>query len=80
MKDDIQRSLGRLEGTINTGFNAINERLDKLNGSIKTHEEKINLLETFRDNLQGRMSIIGAIGGVIGTLITIFFNKFINKN
>ena len=80
MKDDIQRSLGRLEGTISTGFKAINERLDKLNGSIKTHEEKINLLEAFRDNLQGRMSIIGAIGGVIGTLITIFFNKFINKN
>ena len=80
MKDDVQRSLGRIEGKLEEGFLNINKRLDGVNGSIKAHDTKINDLETFRDNLQGRMSIIGAIAGVIGAFITMLFNRFINKN
>lgn len=75
MTDDIQRSLGRIEGKVD----GINQRLDKVNGTLKDHSDKINLLETFRDNLQGRMTIIGAIAGFLGALITTIINRFIKQ-
>jgi len=70
MKQNEQYLLGEIKGEL-TG---IREQLIKMNGSLKSHSEKINLLETFRDNLQGRMGIIGSIAGLIGAMITIFIN------
>lgn len=80
MQDNIQRTLGNLEGTINEGFKAINNRLDKINGTIIRHEDKLNVFETFKDNLRGQMTIIGAVTGFIGAIVTMVINKFINKN
>ena len=77
--NEVQRSLGNLEGTLNEGFKAINNRLDKINGSVQSHSKKIDDLETFRDNFQGRMSIIGSVAGAIGAIITMIINHFINK-
>ena len=76
MKDDIQRSLGRIEG----GIQAINNRLDKINGTLAEHEDKLNAFETFKDNLKGQMTIFGAITGFVGAIITMIINRFISKN
>ena len=64
--DNTERTLGRMEGKID----GINQRLDRMNGTLRTHDEKIDELQSFRDNIQGRMSVIGAIGGVFGAAIT----------
>ncbi|MBE0538261.1 MAG: hypothetical protein IH620_01000, partial [Ignavibacterium sp.] len=59
MKQNEQYILGEIKGELI----GIREQLTKMNGSLKSNSEKINGLETFRDNLQGRMTIIGAIAG-----------------
>lgn len=69
-QDDIQYLLGEISGKLD----AINKRLDKINGTLDKHDNKINELETFKDNLQGRMTVISTIGGFIGGLITIIIN------
>jgi hypothetical protein len=72
---NVQRSLGRIESKVD----AINQRLDSMNGSIKDHATQINNLESFRDNLQGRMTILGTIAGFIGAMITAIINHFIKN-
>ena len=72
MKQNEQFLLGQIDGKVD----GIISRLDKMNGTLIDHNKKINLLETFRDNLQGRMTIIGAIAGFIGAMITILINHF----
>jgi len=74
-EDDIKYILGEINGKL-TG---IQDRLDKINGSIQRHEDRINALESFKDNFEGRMSIISAIGGFIGGIITILLNWFLRK-
>ena len=70
MTQKEQFLLGQIDGKVD----GIIDRLDKMNGTLIEHSKKINILETFRDNLQGRMSIIGAVAGFIGAVITIFIN------
>ncbi len=74
-QDDIQYLLGEISGKLD----AINQRLDKINGTLDKHDGKINELEKFRDNLQGKMTVISTIGGFIGGLITIVINYFTKK-
>lgn len=73
--DDIKYVLGEINGKLD----GICQRLDKMNGRLDKHEDKINELETFRDNLQGRLSILSAIAGFVGALISMFFRKFFNN-
>ena len=72
MTQKEQFLLGQIDGKVD----GIISRLDKMNGTLIEHGKKINLLETFRDILQGRMTIIGAISGFIGAMITILINYF----
>ena len=72
MKQNEQYLLGEIKGEL-TG---IREQLTKMNGTLIAHDKKINLLETFRDNWQGRLSIIGGIAGMIGAMITLLINYF----
>lgn len=74
-QDDIQYLLGEISGKLD----AINQRLDKINGTLDKHDGKINELEKFKDNLQGKMTIISTLGGFIGGLITIIINSFTKK-
>jgi len=39
----------------------------------------INDLQSFRDNLTGKLGIIGTIAGIIGSIITMIVNYFINN-
>ena len=72
---DICESIGRLEGKVD----GINGRLDKINGSIINHDGRINGIETFRDNLIGKISIIGIIFGFIGSIAVSLINWLFKK-
>lgn len=74
-QDGVQRALGRIEGKID----GIVSHIEKVDTLLKTHDDKINLLETFRDNLTGKISILGAIAGIIGFLITKVINYFVSR-
>jgi len=71
-QDDVKYLLGEINGKLE----GICERLDKINGTLSKHDDKINDLETFKDNLQGRMSVISAISGFIGGLISLLIRYF----
>lgn len=73
-QDDIKYLLGEINGKLD----GICQRLNKINGTIAKHEDKINDLETFRDNLQGRMSVISATSGFIGGIISLIIH-YLNK-
>ena len=75
-KNGIERSLGRIEGQLNSLVQYVKEINDANNKHFESLDKKINNLETFRDNLQGRMSVIGTIAGIIGGAITLIFNYF----
>jgi len=74
-QDDIQYLLGEISGKLD----AINQRLDKINGTLDKHDGKIDELEKFKDNLQGKMTIISTLGGFVGGLITIIINSLTKK-
>lgn len=69
--NDIEYLLGEINGKLE----GICQRLDKINGRLDRHDSKINELESFRDNLQGKLSIISSIGGFIGGIISFWFSK-----
>jgi len=69
--NDIYLVVGEIKGEVK----GINSRLDKVNGRIEKGEERTNKLETFCDTHEGREKgitlIMGIIGAVIGSLISI---------
>lgn len=73
--NNIERTLGELMGEVR----GINARLDRQNGSIRDCANKINMLETFRDTMVGKISIISAIFGLIGAGVLAVFNYFIKR-
>ena len=77
--DQISQAIGKLQGQVETGFTAINNRLDRQNGSIKCHDDRINELETFRDTMVGKISVISAIFGFIGAMVLAIVNWFLKK-
>lgn len=84
--DSIERAIGNLEGTMKIGFKEINRRLDKTNGTIEDHNDKIDDLETFKDQTKGaqketkRMAgIMGSIAGGFVTAVIWATTKFLNK-
>ena len=87
MKDDIQRSLGRIEGKVEEGFKNINKRLDGVNDSLKTHDTAINDLQTFKDETKGEAkgvikiaSIGGAIAGGFVTAVVWIASKLFKNS
>ena len=66
-------SVGRLEGKVD----GINARLDRTNGSIAKHDEKIDCLEANDNQLKGKMAIFGTIFGLIGGIIMAIVGRFI---
>ena len=75
-QDNLQRSLGNLEGTINEGFKAIVQRLDAMNGSLKTHETQIDGIKIDQAILKTKA---GFISGGVSLAIMVAWEFLKNK-
>jgi len=65
-REEILKALGNIEGKID----GINKRLDKINGSLSNHDDRINLNEHKVDTLSGKIKVIGALATVVaGSLL-----------
>jgi len=71
--DEILRAIGRLEGAMTEGFKAIHARQDVANGKLIKHDEKIDELESYRDQLKGRVAVIAGGVGFVGSLVVVWF-------
>lgn len=67
MMDDIERTLGRLEGTIEQGFKDIRDRMDRLHAGMY---EKSGLEPRLRD-VEGDVREIKTKAGMIATLVSV---------
>lgn len=58
--NQLMRGLGNIEGKVD----GINQRLDKLNGSVAKQEERIKSLENDRSKILGLAAGIGSMSGI----------------
>lgn len=65
------RAVGRIEG----GIDGINKRLDFVNGRLNKSEDNINDLQSFNDNLKGKITAWSVLGGAAITGIWEFFKS-----
>lgn len=64
-EEKILLSLGEIKGEVK----GINNRLDRMNGSLKTHDSKIDCLERDVNKAKGITTIISILFGVIGAAL-----------
>ena len=60
-REEILKAIGKLEGKID----GVNQRLDKINGSLLNHDDRINVNEHKIDTMSGKIKVIGAIATII---------------
>lgn len=77
-QQELSRALGHLEGTVETGFQSVNARLDEMDATmIRLHdsesgkrgelEKRVRLLESWKNWVLGIGSAVGAVIGAAGT-------------
>jgi hypothetical protein len=69
--EEIQRSLGRIEGKLD----GLNKRIDVSNGRLIKHEQDLNKLKTGQTILKTKAAIFAA-GGALIVLIVFEYVKF----
>ena len=79
MEDNILTHISEELGEIKGAVKGINRRLDITNGNIGKNQDKINQLETFRDNLTGKIVILVAIVGMIVSFVGSFAKDLISN-
>jgi hypothetical protein len=67
------RSLGNLEAKVD----GINERLDRINGTLEHHTEDIKDLELVNSERKGAWKVMVVIAGAVSTLIYFVLNKLL---
>ena len=70
---EIAKDVGEIKGEVK----GINKRLDITNGSVAKDKDRINKLETFKDNLSGKIIIIVAIIGLIVSVISSYLKDIV---
>lgn len=70
--DDIIRSLGRIEGTVQS----ILDQATKTNGRVTRLEEGFTALKVSEGVTTTKFSLIAAISGIVGASIWGLFNPF----
>ena len=77
--NEISRAIGNLEGTVASGFKSMNKRLDKVNGTINSHDTRINKVESEQDKAKGVATILGGMAGVVIVAIEYAIKKALGK-
>ena len=65
MSKDIQSEIYRIVGSIEGEVKGMNGRLDRINGTLKAHDNKIDFLEAESNKRKGIVTVIGGIAGVL---------------
>ena len=75
-------TLYQMVGEIKGEVKGISTRLDRLNGHLGNHDDRINKAEDTISNLKGRAAGAGAIAGFIGGVITVIIavSTFLRKS
>lgn len=73
--DDVMLAIGRLEGKVDTGFGAINQRLDTVNSRLNKHDDKISGLQSFQDKLVGKQTALSAAAGIVFGLVGAWISR-----
>ena len=68
---EIMRSLGRLEGKTD----AIISRLNGINGTLQSHDKRINETEADVASIKGKAAIIGSLFGAAAAIIGGFLRE-----
>ena len=76
---EIQRSLGRIEQGLDDLRDKVKHNCETTEKSISLLNKKVDSLETFKDNLQGKMTILGSVSGFIGGIISMLIDYFVKK-
>ena len=70
--DIILKAIGNLEAKVD----GVNSRLDRMNGTIKDHDDRINDNESKIDIGLGKASVIGVIFGFLGACVIALIGFF----
>ena len=77
--NEINRSIGKLQGELKSGFSAVNKRLDYINGQGTGRETRINKLESDMDRGRGVIAVIGAVAGIVASFMLDIGARFFKK-
>ena len=69
MSENISEKILLIVGEIKGEVKGINSRLDKINGSIKDHEGKINKNENDIVASKAKATLLGAMAGIIVSVL-----------
>ena len=65
--------------TLNDIYQIVNRVEDKLDRRLKCVEDKVDGLESFRDNLMGRITILTVVATTIMSFVVAFVKDLLNK-
>lgn len=73
--NNIERTLGNLEGTVAKGFKNVEERLDRMDKRQFEQEKEIDGVKLEQAQIKGKGAILAVFGsaaiGIFATLVTI---------
>ena len=77
--NEISRAIGNLEGTVEMGFQSINAKLTRMNGTLESHDTRINKVESEQDKAKGIATILGGIAGTVIIVVKYAIDKVSGK-
>ena len=79
MPEDINRTLGRIEGMLQASLENQRETSDVLKEHIRQDSEQFAKLREYQDRERGAFKVIAIIAGLIGGIITTVIGRISGK-
>ena len=70
MADNIERTLGRIEGKLDAALASIEDRQDTQDKRLDNHGTRLAGLENWKSRVLGIAAAAGVVGGLILKLVT----------
>ena len=74
--EELNRTLGEILGEVK----GVNTRLDRVNGRLDKHDDKINSLETFKDTATGKLAVVGTLAAFVFSALGVGINRMLWGN
>jgi hypothetical protein len=69
MDQEMARAIGRLEGKLE----AIHEDVVEIKDEVSQTNGRVTVLESRVDRQKGALAVLGALGAMVGSVLTLFF-------